>query len=190
MLSKLNGEEIQLRKNSKNYREYEDMDEFIQVNNDIIMESGIALFDKDSNVTSMYKTDSFDETLNTLKKVVAVSYLGEEEIKRMDKIRHIIKGFLKICFRKKFTVFALSMAFIFMFFMGVKERVWAACLMYSFGFFTITETGQALKFIRDSIEDYKLREEALLDREIMDFLNKEIDNDVDDIKVYLMKKNK
>lgn len=190
MLSKLNRNEIQLRKSSKNYREYDDIDEFIEVSKDELKESGIALFDKDSNVTSMYKTESRDETINTVKKVVAVCDLGEDEIKRMDKIRHILKGFLEICFRKKFTVFALSMAFIFMFFMGIKERVWAACIMYSFGFFTITETGQALRFIRDSIEEYKIREEALLDREVMDFLNKEIDDDVDDIKVYLMKKNK
>ena len=188
MLSKLTDDEVQSRRSSKNYQEYEELDKFLELDDDSIEESGITFLDKDNNVTGMYRSESYDDTINTMKKVVAVCDLGEDEIKKFDKVRHIVKGFLEICFRKKFTVFALSMAFIFMFFMGIKERVYAICLMYTWGFFTITETGKALKFVRETIEEYKIREEALLDKEVMGLLDKVMNDDTDDMRIYSLKK--
>jgi hypothetical protein len=112
--------------------------------------------------------------------------LGEEEITKFDKVRHIIKGFLEICFRKKISVFLLSMAFIYMNIMGIKEKFYIMNLMYTWGFFTITETGKAVRFIRETLEEYKIREEALLDKEFMEFFNKALTDDVEDMKLYLM----
>ena len=185
MLSKYSKAEIEDKKESFCYY---DIEEFNELN--VIYESGIALFDKDDNVSSVYKCESKDDTINTMKKVIAVCELGEEEITKFNKVRYIIKDFLEICFRKKFTVFALSMAFIWMFFIGVKERMWAICLMYTWGFFTITETSKAIRFIKEKNEEYKLRDEALKDDEFMMFFNNEFDESIDDVKVYTLKKNK
>ena len=185
MLSKYSKAEIEDKKESFCYY---DIEEFNELN--VIYESGIALFDKDDNVSSVYKCESKDDTINTMKKVIAVCELGEEEITKFNKVRYIIKDFLEICFRKKFTVFALSMAFIWMFFIGVKERMWAICLMYTCGFFTITETSKAIRFIKEKNEEYKLRDEALKDDEFMMFFNNEFDESIDDVKVYTLKKNK
>lgn len=185
MLSKYSKAEIEDKKESFCYY---DIEEFNELN--VIYESGIVLFDKDDNVSSVYKCESKDDTINTMKKVIAVCELGEEEITKFNKVRNIIKGFLEICFRKKFTVFALSMAFIWMFFIGVKERMWAICLMYTWGFFTITETSKAIRFIKEKNEEYKLRDEALKDDEFMMFFNNEFDESIDDVKVYTLKKNK
>lgn len=148
-----------------------------------------VFFDKDKNVVSMYKTDSVEETSATMKKVIAVCDLGEEEIKKMDKVRHIIKGFLEICFRKKISVFLLSMAFIYMNIMGIKEKFYIMNLMYTWGFFMITDTSKAIRFIKETLEEHKLREEALVDKEFMEFYNTAIDDDMEDMKLYLMLSN-
>lgn len=190
MKTKLTEEEIKLRTESKSYRTYDDLYQFDNITKQYqVDESGICFFDKDKNVVSMYKTDSVEETSATMKKVIAVCDLGEEEIKKMDKVRHIIKGFLEICFRKKISVFLLSMAFIYMNIMGIKEKFYLMNLMYTWGFFMITDTSKAIRFIKETLEEYKLREEALVDKEFMEFYNTAIDDDMEDMKLYLMLSN-
>lgn len=190
MKTKLTEEEIKLRRESKSYRDYEDLYQFDNITKQYqVDESGICFFDKDKNVVSMYKTDSVEETNITMKKVIAVCDLGEEEITKMDKVRHIIKGFLEICFRKKISVFLLSMAFIYMNIMGIKEKFYIMNLMYTWGFFMITDTSKAIKFIKETLEEYKLKEEALVDKEFMDFYNTAVDDDIEDMKLYLMLRN-
>ena len=190
MKTKLTEEEIKLRTESKSYRTYDDLYQFDNITKQYqVDESGICFFDKDKNVVSMYKTDSVEETNTTIKKVIAVCDLGEEEIKKIDKVRHIIKGFLEICFRKKISVFLLSMAFIYMNIMGIKEKFYIMNLMYTWGFFMITDTSKAIRFIKETLEEYKLREEALVDKEFMEFYNTAIDDDMDDMKLYLMLSN-
>ena len=190
MKAKLTEEEIKLRTESKSYRTYDDLYQFDNITKQYqVDESGICFFDKDKNVVSMYKTDSVEETNITMKKVIAVCDLGEEEIKKMDKVRHIIKGFLEICFRKKISVFLLSMAFIYMNIMGIKEKFYIMNLMYTWGFFMITDTSKAIRFIKETLEEYKLREEALVDKEFMEFYNTAIDDDMEDMKLYLMLSN-
>ena len=190
MKAKLTEEEIKLRTESKSYRTYDDLYQFDNITRQYqVEESGICFFDKDKNVVSMYKTDSVEETNTTMKKVIAVCDLGEEEIKKIDKVRHIIKGFLEICFRKKISVFLLSMAFIYMNIMGIKEKFYIMNLMYTWGFFMITDTSKAIKFIKETLEEYKLREEALVDKEFMEFYNTAIDDDMEDMKLYLMLSN-
>ena len=190
MKTKLTEEEIKLRTESKSYRTYDDLYQFDNITKQYqVDESGICFFDKDKNVVSMYKTDSVEETNTTMKKVVAVCDLGEEEIKKIDKVRHIIKGFLEICFRKKISVFLLSMAFIYMNIMGIKEKFYIMNLMYTWGFFMITDTSKAIRFIKETLEEYKLREKALVDKEFMEFYNTAIDDDMEDMKLYLMLSN-
>ena len=190
MKTKLTEEEIKLRTESKSYRTYDDLYQFDNITKQYqVDESGICFFDKDKNVVSMYKTDSVEETDTTMKKVIAVCDLGEEEIKKIDKVRHIIKGFLEICFRKKISVFLLSMAFIYMNIMGIKEKFYIMNLMYTWGFFMITDTSKAIRFIKETLEEYKLREEALVDKEFMDFYNTAVDDDIEDMKLYLMLSN-
>ena len=190
MKTKLTEEEIKLRTESKSYRTYDDLYQFDNITKQYqVDESGICFFDKDKNVVSMYKTDSVEETNTTIKKVIAVCDLGEEEIKKIDKVRHIIKGFLEICFRKKISVFLLSMAFIYMNIMGIKEKFYIMNLMYTWGFFMITDTSKAIRFIKETLEEYKLREEALVDKEFMEFYNTAIDDDMEDMKLYLMLSN-
>ena len=190
MKAKLTEEEIKLRTESKSYRTYDDLYQFDNITKQYqVDESGICFFDKDKNVVSMYKTDSVEETDTTMKKVIAVCDLGEEEIKKIDKVRHIIKGFLEICFRKKISVFLLSMAFIYMNIMGIKEKFYLMNLMYTWGFFMITDTSKAIRFIKETLEEYKLREEALVDKEFMEFYNTAIDDDMEDMKLYLMLSN-
>lgn len=190
MKTKLTEKEIKDRIESKSYRTYDDLYQFDNITKQYqVDESGICFFDKDKNVVSMYKTDSVEETNITMKKVIAVCDLGEEEIKKMDKVRHIIKGFLEICFRKKISVFLLSMAFIYMNIMGIKEKFYLMNLMYTWGFFMITDTSKAIRFIKETLEEYKLREEALVDKEFMEFYNTAIDDDMEDMKLYLMLSN-
>lgn len=190
MKTKLTEKEIKDRIESKSYRTYDDLYQFDNITKQYqVEESGICFFDKDKNVVSMYKTDSVEETNTTMKKVIAVSDLGEEEIKKIDKVRHIIKGFLEICFRKKISVFLLSMAFIYMNIMGIKEKFYIMNLMYTWGFFMITDTSKAIKFIKETLEEYKLREEAVVDKEFMEFYNTAIDDDMEDMKLYLMLSN-
>ena len=190
MKAKLTEEEIKLRTESKSYRTYDDLYQFDNITKQYqVDESGICFFDKDKNVVSMYKTDSVEETDTTMKKVIAVCDLGEEEITKMDKVRHIIKGFLEICFRKKISVFLLSMAFIYMNIMGIKEKFYIMNLMYTWGFFMITDTSKAIRFIKETLEEYKLREEALVDKEFMEFYNTAIDDNMDDMKLYLILSN-
>ena len=190
MKTKLTEKEIKLRTESKSYRTYDDLYQFDNITKQYqVDESGICFFDKDKNVVSMYKTDSVEETNTTMKKVIAVCDLGEEEIKKIDKVRHIIKGFLEICFRKKISVFLLSMAFIYMNIMGIKEKFYLMNLMYTWGFFMITDTSKAIRFIKETLEEYRLREEALVDKEFMEFYNTAIDDDMEDMKLYLMLSN-
>ena len=187
MLNKLTEDEIESSSGKTKY--YELVDDFVSLEDDL-EESGLAFFDENKKVTRMYRCDSKDETINTMKKVIAVCDLGEEEITKFNKVRTLIKRFLEVCFRKKFSVFALAMGFIFMFFMGIKERVYVICLMYTWGFFTITETSKALKILRESIEEYKLREEALVDSEFMEFFNTSLTDDIEDVMIYSLKKDK
>ena len=189
-MEKLSNDKIEGTIDSKTYKEYEDLYSFLDsVEQFQIDESGICFFDKDNNIVSMYKCSSVDETTTTMKKVISVTDLGEEEITKFNKVRHIIKGFLEICFRKKISVFLLSMAFIYMNIMGIKEKFYIMNLMYTWGFFMITDTSKAIQFIRETLEEYKLREEALVDKEFMEFYNTAIDDDMDDMKLYLMLSN-
>ena len=190
MKTKLTEEEIKVRTESKSYRTYDDLYQFDNITKQYqVDESGICFFDKDKNVVIMYKTDSVEETNTTMKKVIAVCDLGEEEIKKMDKVKHIIKGFLEICFRKKISVFLLSMAFIYMNIVGIKEKFYIMNLMYTCGFFMITDTSKAIKFIKETLEEYKLRDESLADEEFMEFFNTSLTDDVEDMKLYLMLSN-
>ena len=191
-MKKLSQEEIINNTNSNYYKEYVDIYNFENIiNQNQVDESGICFFDKNNNIVSMYKGYNPEDTKTTMKKVISVCDLGEEEITKFDKVRHIIKGFLEICFRKKISVFLLSMAFIYMNIMGIKERFYIMNIMYTWGFFTITETGKAVRFIKETLEEYKLREEALLNEEFMEFFNKALTDDVEDMKLYLMlSKNK
>ena len=190
MKTKLTEEEIKLRTESKSYRTYDDLYQFDNITKQYqVDESGVCFWDKDKNVVSMYKTDSVEETNTTMKKVIAVCDLGEEEITKFDKVSHIIKGFLEICFRKKISVFLLSIAFIYMNIMGIKEKFYIMNLMYTWGFFMITDTSKAIRFIKETLEEYKLREEALVDKEFMEFYNTAIDDNMDDMKHYLILSN-
>lgn len=172
--------------NESQYKEYGDLSTYIDdINKYQVLESGIRFYDKDNQVINMYKTDSVEETEKTMKKVIAVCDLGEEEIKKFDKVRHIIKGFLEICFRKKISVFLLSVAFIYMNIMGIKERFYIINLMYTWGFFMITDPGKAVRFIKETLEEYRLREDALSDKEFMGFFNTAVTDDVEDMKLYL-----
>ena len=76
MLNKLTEDEIGSRSNNINY--YDVVDDFIILEE--LKESGLVFFDDDGNVAKMYKCDSKDETINTMKKVISVCDLGEEEI--------------------------------------------------------------------------------------------------------------
>ena len=63
--------------------------------------------------------------------------------------------------------------------------------MYTWGFFMITDTSKAVRFIRETLEEYKLREEALCDLEFMGFFDTALTDDVEEMKVYLtLKKDK
>ena len=188
-MEKLSNDKIEGTIDSKTYKEYEDLYSFLDsVEQFQIDESGICFFDKDNNIVSMYKCSSVDETTTTMKKVISVTDLGEEEITKFNKVRHIIKGFLEICFRKKISVFLLSIAFIYMNIMGIKEKFYIMNIIYGWGFFKITEIGKAVRFVREKIEEYKIREEALADSEFMEFYNSIFSEDVDDMKLYLMLK--
>lgn len=172
--------------NKSQYREYEDIYTYIEAADKYqIDDSGICFYDKEKQMTNMYRTDSIRETETTMRKVVAICDLGEEEITKFDKVRHIIKGFLEICFRKKISVFLLSMAFIYMNIMGIKERFYIINIMYTWGFLMITDTSKAVRFIKETIEEYKLRDEALSDQEFMEFFNTALTDDVEDMKLYL-----
>ena len=188
-MEKLSNDKIEGTIDYKTYKEYEDLYSFLDsVEQFQIDESGICFFDKDNNIVSMYKCSSVDETTTTMKKVISVTDLGEEEITKFNKVRHIIKGFLEICFRKKISVFLLSIAFIYMNIMGIKEKFYIMNIIYGWGFFKITEIGKAVRFVREKIEEYKIREEALADSEFMEFYNSIFSEDVDDMKLYLMLK--
>lgn len=172
---------------SNDYKFFDDVYSFDNIINQYqVEESGICFFDKDDHVVSMYKGDNIEDTKTTMKKVIAVCELGEEEITKFDKVRHIIKGFCEICFRKKISVFLLSVAFVYMNIMGIKEKFYIMNIMYTWGFFQITEIGKAIRFIKETLEEYKLREEAIVDKEFMDFFNTAIDDDIEDMKLYLM----
>ena len=49
----------------------------------------------------------------------------------------------------------------------------------------ITDTRKAVRFIKETIEEYKLRDEALSDQEFMGFFNTALTDDVEDMKLYL-----
>ena len=149
------------------------------------LETGISFYDEQNNLLSRQKFETPEETRTTMKKVIAVCDLGEEEITKFNKVRHIIKGFLEICFRKKISVFLLSIAFIYMNIMGIKEKFYIMNIMYTWGLFKITEIGKAVRFIKETLEEYKLREEALSDEEFMEFFNTSLTDEVDDMKLYL-----
>lgn len=124
-----------------------------------------------------------------MKKVIAVCDLGEEEITKFNKVRHIIKGFLEICFRKKISVFLLSVAFIYINIIGIKEKFYIMNIIYTWGLFKITEISKAVRFIKETLEEYKLREEALSDEDFMEFFETALTDEVDDMKLYLMLRN-
>lgn len=190
MKTKLNKEEIIERKESKSYRDYDNIEEFDNITSQYqVDESGMVFFDKDQSVVSMFKTDSIQETKSTIQRVVSVCELGEEEITKVKKIKHIIKGFLEICFRKKISVFLVSLGFIYMNYLGIKERMFLLNVVYTWGFFMITDTSKAVSWVKDTIEKYKLREEALSDEEFMEFYNSTLTDDVEDIRLYLKLSN-
>lgn len=153
------------------------------------VETGISFYDEQNNLLSRHKFDSPEETRITMKKVIAVCDLGEEEITKFNKVRHIIKGFLEICFRKKISVFLLSVAFIYMNIMGIKEKFYIMNIIYTWGLFKITEISKAVRFIKETLEEYKLREEALSDEDFMEFFETALTDEVDDMKLYLMLSN-
>ena len=185
-MERLNEEEIKSIRESKDYREYDSIYSFDNIIKQYqVEESGICFFDKDNQVVSMYKSDNSYRTENTMKKVIAVAELGEEEIKKFEKVKYIIKGFLEICFRKKITVFLLAIGFIYMNIMGIKERFYIMNLMYTWGFFMITDTGKAVAFAKEMIEMYKLREEAINNPEFMEFFNTTLTDDIEDMRLYL-----
>jgi len=53
----------------------------------------------------------------------------------------------------------------------------------------ITDTSKAIRFIKETLEEYKLREEALVDKEFMEFYNTAVDDDMEDMKLYLILSN-
>lgn len=191
MLDMISKEDINKKINADNYRDYDNLYDFENITEQYqVDESGLCFLDKDNQIVSMYKTDSTEETKTTMKKVIAVYELGEEEITKFDKVRHIIKGSLEICFRKKISVFLLSLAFIYMNIIGIKEGYFIMNIMYTWGFFKITEVSKTIKFIKETIEEYKLRDEALTDDEFMKFIDDSLNDEVEYMKTYLMLSNK
>jgi rubrerythrin len=186
MIVKILNDDIKQMINSKEFIICDNLESFDNVsNNRRIVENGICLLNKDDDILNLYRCDNIEETKSTFLKVVSVCELGEEEIGKLDKIRYIVKGFLEICFRKKISVFLLSIAFIYMNVIGIKEKFYIFNLMYTWGFFKITETGKAIRFIKETIEQYRMLEESLVDKEFMNFFNEAIDDEVDDVKMYL-----
>ena len=189
-MEKLNEEEIKRIRESKDYREYDSIYSFDNIIKQYqVEESGICFFDKDEQVVSMYKAETSDRTENTMKKVIAVAELGEEEIEKFEKVKNIIKGFLEICFRKKISVFLLALGFIYMNIMGIREKFYIMNVMYTWGFFMITDTGKAVAYAREMIEKYKLREEAINDPEFMNFFSTTLTDNIEDMKLYLKLSN-
>lgn len=160
----------------------------VSIDENTNLDSGLCFLDKEDNILSMYMTDSIDETKNTMKKVVAICELGEEDISKFDKVRRIIKGSLEICFRKKISVFLLSLAFIYMNIIGIKEGYYILNLMYMWAFFKVTEARNSINYIKESIELYKLREEAILDDKFMEFIDSALTSEVEDMKMFLKRK--
>lgn len=185
MINKLTSDEVNIRRTADGYVEVDKLEQFKDL--DDVSESGFVAFDKDNNVTNMYKFDSCDETINTMKKVVAVTELGDDEISKYDKVRHIFKVFFDICFKKKSSVFFFAMMCAFMFGIGIKEKAWFMCVMYTWGFWATTDSKDALNYVKKSIEEYKLREEAILDNNVMDMMAEVLDND---LKLYMVKNKK
>lgn len=186
MRKNLDVQEIKERLESDNYRSYDDIDSFFNIVSQYqVDESGICFFDKDNTVINMVRMDLVEETSTTMQKVIAVCDLGEEEISKFNKVRHIIKGFLEICFRKKITVFLLSMAFIYMNYLGIKEKMFLLNIMYTGGFFMITDVGNAINWVKQIKDNYKLRDEALADKEFMEFFSSILNDDVHDMNLYL-----
>ncbi len=130
-------------------------------------ESGIVFLDDEENIIKMYMTDSVDETKKTMLKVDAILELGEDEVTKFNKVRHIIKGTLEIMFRNKILVFLLSLAFIYMVVLGIKDRYYFLIFLYTWGFFKITDVGEAKKFLKEATMQYKLREEAMQEEDFM-----------------------
>ena len=59
-------------------------------------------------------------------------------------------------------------------------------IMYTWGFFKITDTSKAVRFIKETLKEYKLQEEALADEEFMGFFDNAVTDDIQDMKLYLM----
>ena len=187
MRTKLTQEEINDRVNLDNFMQFYDLSEAEEMNGQFVSkESGICFLDEDDNVLSMYKTESPEEADITLKKVVSVYELGEEEISKFAKVKHIIKGFLEICFRKKISVVILSVMFGWMVTMGIKEKNIAVVIIYVWAYFMITNTGKAFNFLKEVKQMYKLRGEAISDSEFLEFVRNSVTEDVADIKLYLL----
>lgn len=149
-------------------------------------ESGIVFLDDDENIIKMYKTDSVDETKKTMLKVDAILELGEDEISKFNKVRHIIKGTLEIMFRNKVLVFLLSLAFIYMVVLGIKDRYYFLIFLYTWGFFKITDVGEATKFLKEATMQYKLREEAMQKEDFMKMYNDIFSSsDIENIMMYM-----
>ncbi len=153
-------------------------------------ETGICFSDKDGNIKTMYKADSPEEAKNTAIKVMAICELTDEEITKVNKWKKIIKGIFEIAFRKKVTVMLLSLAFLFMCGVGIKEKIYVSLVMYGFGFFKVGQWGEYVHYVKALNQMYKVYDEAILDEELNKILDLNIENEeIDNFSLYLKRLN-
>ncbi len=188
---------VEMDKNSINYKVNDSgfvkLNSFEEINSlksdTDILESGIYFSDENDTIRSIYQADSLDESKKTMLKVMSVAELDDEQRTKVQKIMYIIKESLKIMFKNKISVFLLSSAFIYMSAMGFKEKLYFVPLAYTWAFFMITKCDEAYRYFKEMITLYKINEEALNDTTIMEFIEKEFEDDENlGIGLYLIKK--
>ena len=190
MIVKLNKEEISAILKSDTYKTFYGVEE-VEDRFDLsqVEETGFCCLDENDNVLNMYKCETLEDSEVTMKKVIAVWDLGEEEITKVEKVKHILKGVLEICFRKKISTAVLLSLFSFMIFMCLKEQYYIIVVMYLWAIGKITNANEAISYIKETIEEFRLRDEALAEGEHVEFVKNEITDDVYDMKLYLTLKN-
>lgn len=107
-------------------------------------------------------------------KVVNVSELNEKEISKLDNIRFLIKGILKALYKGKATNFVISSSFLYMVSAGIVEEYYLISLIYGVAFLKFTDFKSAYQFVREFMEQYKLKKEKIEDS--MEFSLKNADD--------------
>lgn len=96
-------------------------------------------------------------------KVVNVSDLNEKEISKLDNIRFLIKGILKALYKGKAANFVISSGFLYMVSAGIVEEYYLISLIYGVAFLKFTDFKSAYQFVREFMEQYKLKKEKIED---------------------------